>query len=89
MKPRVRDTLDAIRDWIKKKITDGPSHLYDLGKHLFTVSIGSIALLVTVARIVVPIDFHLPGAAYIVGVFFVFAALLSLYLTLPRALRLA
>ena len=85
---KARDTISALHDWIKKEILDGPSRLYDLGKHLFSISIGSIGLLITIAAIAQRGDKPIPELAYLAGGFFIFSAFSALWLTLPRVLRL-
>lgn len=48
--PRGQDSDDAIRQWSKDEITNGPTRGYDLGKFFFAVSIGTISIFIGIAK---------------------------------------
>jgi len=45
------DTDSALRDWVKKEISEAPIRAYDLGKFLFSVSVATAGLFVTLERL--------------------------------------
>ncbi|MBC8433846.1 MAG: hypothetical protein H8D96_18195 [Desulfobacterales bacterium] len=82
MKLRGQDVEDGLRDWIKGELKDAPSQKYDLGKFFFTVSIGSIGVLVAIEKLSSSSQIDLP---LIVSFVFLFAAIIfSLSMALPE-----
>jgi hypothetical protein len=48
---RGEDTADGLREWAKEEIKNAPARFYELGKFLFTASIGSIGVMATLAKL--------------------------------------
>lgn len=51
MRLRGEDTDQALRDWFKSEIKDGPRQGYDLGKFFFSVSAATIGALATIEKL--------------------------------------
>lgn len=51
MKLTGQEVNDSIKDWIKKDIKEGPSKAYDLGKFFFSVSTGTIGILIVIEKL--------------------------------------
>lgn len=48
---RGEDVADALREWVKSELKEGPRQAYDLGKFFFTVSIGTVGAIGTVEKL--------------------------------------
>ena len=48
---RGEDTADGLREWAKAEIKNAPARVYELGRFLFTASIGSIGVMATLAKL--------------------------------------
>lgn len=59
-----QDTRDAVIGWMKNELSKGTERAYDLGKFLFTVSIGTAGLVATIMK-----DARWP-ALFIAAIFF-------------------
>lgn len=45
------DVESGLRDWVKSELKEGPRQGYDLGKFFFSVSVGTIGILVTIEKL--------------------------------------
>lgn len=50
MRAKGEETRDAVIGWMKNELSKGTERAYDLGKFLFTVSIGTAGLLATLMK---------------------------------------
>ena len=48
---RGEDTADGLRMWAKEEIKNAPARVYELGRFLFTASIGGIGVMATLAKL--------------------------------------
>ena len=48
---RGEDTADGLRMWAKEEIKNAPDRVYELGRFLFTASIGGIGVMATLAKL--------------------------------------
>ena len=48
---RGEDTADGLREWAKEEIKNAPARFYELGRFLFTASIGGIGVMATLAKL--------------------------------------
>ncbi|MCZ6680909.1 MAG: hypothetical protein O7E52_27085 [Candidatus Poribacteria bacterium] len=48
---RGEDTADGLRIWAKEEIKNAPARVYELGRFLFTASIGGIGVMATLAKL--------------------------------------
>jgi hypothetical protein len=48
--PRAQDTDSAVRAWMTYELTQGTARSYDLGKFLFTVSLGTAGLVASLIK---------------------------------------
>jgi hypothetical protein len=51
MKLKGQEVEESIKDWIKSEIKVGPSRGYDLGKYFFSVSTGTIGVLIMIEKL--------------------------------------
>ena len=51
IKLRGEDVAEALRDWVKADLKEGPRQAYDLGKFFFTVSVGTIGAITAIERL--------------------------------------
>jgi hypothetical protein len=49
--PKAQDTVDALREWMKTEIKDGPSQRNQLGKFFFSVSATSFGLIISIIKL--------------------------------------
>ncbi len=87
IKPKGQDTIDALRDWVKKEITESSSKAYGLGKFFFGVSAGSIGAVTGLEKLrgTPKLDVTL-GFAHL---FFLISIFIAIYMVLPRVLSLS
>jgi len=64
MRAKGEETRDAVIGWMKNELSKGTERAYDLGKFLFTVSIGTAGLVATIMK-----DARWP-ALFIAAIFF-------------------
>jgi hypothetical protein len=50
LRPRADDTDGAVRAWMTYELTQGTARSYDLGKFLFTVSLGTAGLVASLIK---------------------------------------
>ncbi|MFS8065560.1 MAG: hypothetical protein ACMG6S_04225 [Byssovorax sp.] len=50
IRPRAEDTDSAVRAWMTYELTQGTARSYDLGKFLFTVSLGTAGLVASLIK---------------------------------------
>lgn len=76
------DTDSALRDWVKKEISEAPMRVYDLGKFLFSVSGATAGLFVTLERLTGTNNIDkLLGLSLL---FFFISILIALFMAIPK-----
>jgi len=86
MKPKGQDTIDAIREWAKDELKNGPSQVYELGKFFFAVSTGMVSLFLGVEKL--GPNPHLTNSLIAAVMFFLISIFLALSMVIPRVWNL-
>ena len=82
IKLKGEDVAEGLRDWVKSELKEGPKQGYDLGKFLFSVSVGTIGALTAIEKLNATPQMDL---LMICSLFLLFISIvIALLLALPR-----
>ena len=79
------DTAQAIRDWVKEEIKEGPNRFFELGKLLVGLSSGSVGIHISIKKFLT-LQFNYSDWTGLV--LFGLAIIVGLILAIPHVLRL-
>ena len=86
MKPKGQDTADAVRNWIRKDIEEGPLLRNKLGQFFFGVSTGTIGLVVGLKSFLPNLVLDTPLAISLSSL--LLSSMIALYMACPVTLKL-